>query len=96
MSGVQHTPGPWRVGDLNRNGERVVLAEHIEICTCWHHCVSSIEAEMEINARLIAAAPEMYETLLTIADFAVGHGDVCEIIAERARAAIQKATGGAT
>lgn len=33
---------------------------------------------------------DLIETLQTIADFAVGNGDVCEIIAKRARAAIRK------
>jgi hypothetical protein len=43
-------------------------------------------------ARLIAAAPEMLKTLETIAAFAPGNGDACEIIAKRARAAIAMAT----
>lgn len=53
------TPGPWEHGYLDRNGQRVVRQEHIEICTCWHHSVGSIEIEMENNARLIAAAPDL-------------------------------------
>ena len=40
-----------------------------------------------------AAAPALLDTLRTIADFAPGHGDVCEIIARRARAAIRAAEG---
>jgi len=39
----KHTPGPWTVGNLDRNGQRIVRQEHIEIATCWHHCVGSIE-----------------------------------------------------
>jgi hypothetical protein len=46
----------------------------------------------EADARLIAAAPDLLEALQGIAAFAVGEGDVCEIIAKRARAAIAKAT----
>src|SRR5579863_9751596 len=46
---VKHTEGPWEVGDLDKNGQRIVRAEHIEIATCWHHCVGSIEKEMEAN-----------------------------------------------
>jgi hypothetical protein len=34
------------------------MNDHIEIATCWHHCVEGIRQEMEANARLIAAAPE--------------------------------------
>jgi hypothetical protein len=51
------------------------------------------EAEEEANANLFVAAKIMLETLETIADFAPGNGDVCEIIARRARAAIALATG---
>ena len=56
-------PGPWEIGDLDAAGQRMVRQEHLEICTCWHHGVGSIEKEMEANARLIAAAPDMYEAL---------------------------------
>jgi hypothetical protein len=47
--------------------------------------------EEEGNAYLIGAALEMRDTLQTIAELAVGHGDVCELIARRARAALAKA-----
>ena len=60
------TPGPWEVAYLDENEQAVVKAKHIEIATCWHHCVQSIEQEMHANARLIAAAPEMYEVLRRI------------------------------
>lgn len=62
-SDSRHTPGPWEVGELDHNGQRIVRGEHIEICTCWHHSVGSIEKEMEANARLIAAAPDLLEAL---------------------------------
>jgi hypothetical protein len=63
MADPQSTPAPWRVAYLDRNGQRVVKGEHIEIATCWHHSVGAIEKEMEMNARLIAAAPDMLEAL---------------------------------
>ena len=66
------TPGPWAVAYLDRNDQRVVQAEYIEICTCWHHSIGSIGQEMEANARLIAAAPEMYEALKALVN-AVPH-----------------------
>jgi hypothetical protein len=59
----KHTPGPWMVDYLDKAGQRVVRNEHIEICTCWHHSVLSIEREMEANARLIAAAPALLAAL---------------------------------
>ena len=59
----KHTPGPWEVAYQDKNGQSVVKGEHIEVATCWHHCVGSIEKEMHANARLIAAAPELLEAL---------------------------------
>lgn len=41
-----------------------------------------------------AARERMEGALSTIANFAVGHGDVCEIIASRARAALPEREGG--
>jgi hypothetical protein len=59
----KHTPGPWEVGYHDKHGQRTVLSQHIEICTCWHHSVGAIEKEMEANARLIAAAPDLLAAL---------------------------------
>ena len=58
-----HTPGQWSVDYLDLNSQRVVMGEHFAICTCWHHSVGSIEKEMEANARLISAAPDLLEAL---------------------------------
>lgn len=71
MAGEKFTPGPWEVGDVDRNGQRIVRGEHIEVATCWHHSVGSIEKQMEANARLIAAAPSLYEALKPFAEHAV-------------------------
>lgn len=64
----KHTPGPWEIAYQDKNGQLVVAGKHIEIVTCWHHCVGSIEKEMHANARLIAKSPEMYDLLKVIAD----------------------------
>lgn len=50
-----HTPGTWQVGADDRNGQAIIRNEHIEIATCWHHCVGSIEKEMRANARRIVS-----------------------------------------
>ena len=88
----EHTPGPWKIDYLDKNGQRVVRGEHIEICTCWHHCV--IEQEMEANAHLIAAAPAMYAVLtrLVFAADAKLLSEKHKVIQE-ARDAIAKAEG---
>jgi hypothetical protein len=53
--------------------------------------IAAIIGGAEEHAGKVAAANEMYETLRTIAGLAVGEGDVCEIIARRARVALAKA-----
>ena len=97
---AQHTPGPWVVGNLDKNDQRLVRGEHFEIATCWHHCVGSIEKEMEANARLIAAAPELLEALEQVlieydeVDLADHEPQSFTSAINEARAAIAKAKGG--
>lgn len=100
----ERTPGPWEAAYLDQNGQRVVRGEDIEVCTCWHHCVGSIEKEMEANARLISAAPELLEALRAAVDCgmvpkssaseggAVGYASQVKV-ADQIRAAIAKAEG---
>ena len=91
----KHTPGPWEVAYLDKNGQSVVKAEHIEVCTCWHHCVGSIEKEMHANARLIAAAPDMLAALQAMSAHYSGSLDHQPAYVKLGRAAIAKATGEA-
>jgi hypothetical protein len=90
---TKFTPGPWMVGEKDRNDQTVVDGPHSTICTCFHHCVKSLEREMEANARLIAAAPD----LLKVCELALKSwfsGEVSEVHMEtELRAAIAKATG---
>jgi len=58
------TPGPWEVDYLDKNGQRVIRQEHIEIATFWHHSVGSIEKEMEANAALVVAMRNALPALL--------------------------------
>ena len=92
----EYTPGPWDVGYLDINSQRVVVGEHIEICTCWHHSVEAIEREMEANARLIAAAPEMLEALKRTLSWLSSYPGEAAVGPdgpwEQARAAIARAT----
>lgn len=93
---AEHTKGPWRVGVKNAGtDERTVDAEHYHVCTCHHHCVGSIEKEMEANARLIAAAPDMLEALERLVAN-LDEGDfVSTTRIDEASAAIAKAKGEA-
>ena len=91
---VPHTPGPWTVTYLDKNGQSIVKAEHIEVCTCWHHCVGSIEREMHANARLIAAAPDLLEALEHLMSWQVKNVDRWHNNAyDNAARVVKKATG---
>jgi len=76
---MTHTPGPWEWGGDDNNlvirprritedNEVSVIAvlplESYEYLEDWSEC--SWSAEGEANARLIAAAPEMYELLVAV------------------------------
>jgi len=90
---MTHTQGPWSyIG----NGD--VVAKSDKYCGGEKDIASvflTVNDEDEANARLIAAAPELLEALKDMLD---GHEDACtgygEGAADKARAAIAKATGG--
>jgi hypothetical protein len=63
-----HTPGPWRVGDIvgDELDERLIEGPHGEgVGTTWMMGADfdgeNEYAEREANARLIAAAPELFD-----------------------------------
>jgi hypothetical protein len=86
---MKHTPGPWAVIESPR-GYIVAARDGVYDIAVIRDIGSE---DNHANARLIACAPEMLEALDKIACFAPGNGDVCEIIAKVARAAIAKAEG---
>ena len=95
---VSHTPGPWQMTStvshifVNEGAghDGVIIKLPCDDSPLQWACKPA-SLENTANARLIAAAPVMLDTLQVIADLAGGHGDVCELIARRARAAIAKA-----
>lgn len=56
----QHTPGPWKVVPT-MNGHAVTDADNRSVINCS-------SPQQEANARLIAAAPEMRQTIEDLAD----------------------------
>ncbi len=102
---TEHTPGPWSVEapehELIKMNFLPVTPTLIIWCQTDHpdaetrenayHTIAHVQIDEPANARLIAAAPDLLAALESIADFAPGNGDVCEIIAQRARTAIRKA-----
>ena len=59
---TKHTPGPWQVGSTIALRHRVIDGNANEVATMK----GEFELEKQANARLIAAAPEMYELLHAI------------------------------
>jgi hypothetical protein len=103
---TKHTPGPWHITKSNSSkspryyirhtSQEVVsqIAEVDDACLCKEH-----EGDGACNARLIAAAPELLECLTAMTKLLFHNhcratGDL-NGWADKARAAIRKATGEA-
>jgi hypothetical protein len=78
---VQHTPGPWKVNDVlprlsyikefrGRNWREVDAGEHYSAVVVFSAPLSGDTAvpEVEANARLIAAAPDLLAAVRAIAE----------------------------
>ena len=99
----KHTPGPWAAEsegsivavESGRDAGRVI----VELARADGRSVGgtkAMDAAMEANARLIAAAPELLEALQALEWAVDGVAYIQEEYAEqvaKARAAIAKATG---
>lgn len=105
---MNHTPGPWFVGEDRANGIAVFWRQDAMICPMrWIDGLhADVVARVEADARLIAAAPELLEALRKLANeahgframadvYAHGHTNIA-VLDERiaiARAIIAKAEG---
>ena len=93
---MKHTPGPWRAvigGDQPQVLYRgiICLVEHSQrrITVVSDGPTETVpETEWEANARLIAAAPEMYEALRALIDKGITGKDW-----KQARAVLAKVEG---
>lgn len=83
---TKHTPGPWKVSYTKIS---VITAENGAVIAK----VNKIDGlvNLQANARLIAAAPELLEALIECLDCEFSVTDRAAI--NKARAAIAKATG---
>jgi hypothetical protein len=106
MSEVKHTPGPWMTRQQfanrwliekdqgeNEAGEKLVPLGLASVHTTILEVGCSNE-DTAANARLIAAAPELFEALIAIRSIEFAHSDA-DICAVRMQcdAVIAKATG---
>jgi len=90
---ARHTPGPWAVSPdhIFRNQGDIFEIHWSDIGECVSECVHG-----SANARLIAAAPDLLFALQRLVDNVDGGEFISITRIEEARAAIAKATGGAT
>jgi hypothetical protein len=95
-----HTPGPWMVGNVGqREDPRMVycddsLGSRVADCSTSGHGLT-VEQDLA-NARLIAAAPDLYQIGREVLDWVHGKRPgrcVTDDITQRLSAAIAKAEG---
>lgn len=68
----KHTPGPWRIAENSTKITAVhPLRQHAYDIVTIHYAFE--HGQYEANARLIAAAPSMYEALRNFIGFAEYH-----------------------
>ena len=86
----KYTPGPWNCRRASAAGREIIVSEisPVDVAVLSHRNKSQIE--IDANARLIAAAPEMLDALIEILGWQTNLP--FNVIAQ-ARAAIAKATG---
>jgi len=95
----KHTPGPWRVGINQHGGAHIVSDEHGLIGetvgggNCGLQLNEGGKAQSLVNARLIAAAPDMLEALRNIDAWASGFAGECtlDVIRDCVRRTVAKA-----
>lgn len=99
----KHTPGPWRIGTPGPNGCYTVGTERGLMTAMVAHSINEPEQaeQAEANAKLIAAAPDLLEALISLTEDAfprftggrVGTFDIRKGAYESAMAAIARAKG---
>lgn len=65
---AQHTPGPWLIESGGKSHKSINSTNGACVADVWRINVSRQEAAA--NTRLIAAAPELLEMLIQLADYA--------------------------
>lgn len=94
---LKHTPGPWHIG-RGADGLPIIHTAPDTFSSSGqgvaHVCKRTMCQEHTANARLIAAAPEMYEALRALIERSdANDGDGLLVAFDAARAAIAKAEG---
>lgn len=94
---MKHTPGPWMAPDIMQYEESRINIFAEDTCVgCAYHLTDdpqNADDECKANARLIAAAPDMYDVLKTILDVWDEHKIIGPTVYQDTRAALKKAEG---
>lgn len=93
MTISKHTPGPWMACNAGTLWDYFVWSDAADKSVCNIDYSEQSAAEVEANARLIAAAPELLAALQALAEVALYRDGDCTAQLTTARAAIAKATG---
>jgi len=93
---TKHTPGPWVI-DWNVSRLDIFGSDETALVASLRRSTLSqtIDEAARANARLIAAAPELLDSLSEILDYKGGADSALhdEYVMDRARAALAKAEG---
>jgi hypothetical protein len=96
---MSHTPGPWRTDRNDIHSGQISVVHHCvgnDWVEVWSpDATAADEKEMEANARLIAAAPELLEALESMVEMVEMNGFGKAYAMDISRAAIAKAKGDA-
>lgn len=92
----KHTPGPW-IAEERQFASYVISHEGRSLAAVWPTAGNGDELPIAANARLIAAAPDMYEALKGLCE-ALGDelNDATSEVWGKAAAALTKATNDQT
>jgi hypothetical protein len=86
---LTHTPGPWTT--MKTFGGQTIIFDSQQKSVAY---LRGYKHPYKSNARLIAAAPDLLEALMTFPQSMAWTDDELWAWSEKARAAIDKATGG--
>jgi hypothetical protein len=96
---AKHTPGPWFLSESDHNDSDISTPDRPSVLapdhnnSPWHICrMDSGVPNVEANARLIAASPDLLDALMSFPGF-TDNARVGDDWIEKAHAAIAKATG---
>lgn len=93
---MSHTLGPWHVdtnGGMGNSNVAFVVDGNPNHCSIANIRFSNYEHDAMANARLIAAAPEMYELLIKIGEKWNSEGDAKSRYAHEVRYLLDKIEG---